>query len=329
MWERYNLKVSVEIGRKIDIISIQKILQKRGDKVSTPTVFISYSHDGEDFEKWVLKLATNLRDHGVNAILDQWDLRLGTDLSFFMENGLTSSNLILCICSESYVQKVNYGTNGAGYEGMILRQSLLRDAKLEYIIPIVRNNPSANKVPLALGSKNYIDFSDDSQYFANYQILLARIHGEDIKKKPPLGENPFSSSISTQIEIKTKIESVLYHSPEMDGVVTFQYDNNNGIYTVGSGEYAFDTRWSRSGTNSIHAYGLIGFRSDISNFPQIDELLSFNFSSRVRTTHTGQIVIFENMSHHFVAIKMGAVKSSNHGSPKDEMTFEYHIYAPL
>lgn len=304
-------------------------IQKRGSNMDAPNVFISYSHDGSNLKGWVLKLASDLRSHGVNAILDQWDLRLGSDLRFFMENGLSSSNLIICICSENYVRKVDSGTNGAGYEAMIMTQSLLQNAKQEYIIPVIRDNPSANKVPRALGSKNYIDFSDDSQYFANYQVLLERIYGEDIKKKPPLGENPFSPSLSTQIEIKTKIESVLYHSPEMGGVVTFQYDNNNGIYTVGSGEYAFDTRWSRSGTNSIHAYGLIGFRTDISNFPQIDELLSFNFSSRVRTIHTGQIVIFENMSHHFVAIKMGAVKSSNHGSPKDEMTFEYHIYAPL
>lgn len=151
--------------------------------MDTPTVFISYSHDGDDFEKWVLKLATNLRSHGVNVILDQWDLRLGSDLRFFMENGLSSSNLVLCICSENYVQKVNSGSNGAGYEGMIMTQALLRNAKQEHIIPIVRNNQSANKVPLAFGSKNYINFSDDSQYIVTYQKLLERIYGEDIKKE--------------------------------------------------------------------------------------------------------------------------------------------------
>ena len=43
--------------------------------MDNPTVFISYSHDNEDHKSWVLKLASDLRSHGVNAILDQWDLR--------------------------------------------------------------------------------------------------------------------------------------------------------------------------------------------------------------------------------------------------------------
>ncbi len=44
-----------------------------------PKVFISYSHDSDEHKKWVLNLATKLRRHGVDAILDQWDLRIGQD----------------------------------------------------------------------------------------------------------------------------------------------------------------------------------------------------------------------------------------------------------
>lgn len=136
--------------------------------MDNPTVFISYSHDDTQHEAWVLKLATDLSSHGVNAIFDQWDLRLGSDLRFFMENGLSASNLVLCICSEMYVQKVNSGIGGAGYEGMIMSQSLLSNANSEFVISIVRNNSSLQKVPLVFGSKLYIDFSDDAQYVAKY-----------------------------------------------------------------------------------------------------------------------------------------------------------------
>lgn len=152
--------------------------------MENPTVFISYSHDSEKHKAWVLKLATNLRSHGVNAILDQWDLRLGTDLRFFMENGLSSAALVLCICSKNYVQKVNVGAGGSGYEGMIMTQSLLQNTNINYIIPIVRNNDSLQKVPLALGSKLYVDFSDDTQYVARYQEVLERIYSEDVKRTP-------------------------------------------------------------------------------------------------------------------------------------------------
>ena len=297
--------------------------------MDNPTVFISYSHDNVQHEEWVLKLATDLRSHGVNTILDQWDLRLGSDLRFFMENGLSASNLVLCICSEEYVKKVNSGLGGAGYEGMIMSQSFLSNANTEFVVSIVRNNPATQKVPLVYGSKLYIDFSDDAQYVAKYLELLERIHGEDSKKKPPLGENPFSTKLSEAIEVKIKIETVLYHSPAMDGTVVFRFDNNNEIYTIGNGEYAFDTRWSRCGNNSIYAMGLIGFKPEAEEFPpKLDTLLSYDFSSRTRTIKTGQIVIFENLNRHFAAVRLGPIKSSSHGNLYDEMTFEYHIYYP-
>ena len=294
--------------------------------MDSPNVFISYSHDSDEHKAWVLKLASDLRSHGVNAILDIWDLRLGSDLRFFMENGLSEANLVLCICSEQYVKKVDSGKGGSGYEGMIMTQSFLKNANTEFIISIVRNNTAVQKVPLAFGSKLYIDFSDDSQYVARYQELLERIYGEDSKKKPPLGKNPFSDELGRQIELKTRIGSVKYHSHSMNGTVVFRFDNNNGKYLLGDGEYLFETHWSRSGNNCIHVYGRIGFDVDVTDFPSIDILPMLDFSSRTRTIRTGQIVVFENQYNHFLAIKLGTVKSSGHGYPYDEMTFEYHIY---
>lgn len=306
--------------------SVVELKKNRGN-MENPTVFISYSHDNDAHKAWVLKLATDLRSHGVNAILDQWDLRVGSDLRFFMEQGLSEANLVLCICSKAYVDKFNSGNGGSGYEGAIMTQPLLRDAKTDYIISIVRNNESDKKVPTALGSKRYIDFSNDDEYIARYQELLERIYGEDSKKKPPLGKSPFSNDISQKIEIKTKIESVQYHSPTMDGKVSFRFDNNNGIYWIGNGDYLFETRWSRAGNDSIHAYGLIGYRVGESEFPAPELLPSYDFSSRSRTISTGQIVVFENLHRHFAAVKLGMVKSSSHGYPCDEMLFEYHIYS--
>ena len=74
---------------------------------------------------------------------------------------------------------------------MIIAQPLLSNASTEFIIPIVKSTPSSQKVPLALCSKYYIDFSDDVQYFSRYQYLISRIYDEDSKEKTPLGKNPF------------------------------------------------------------------------------------------------------------------------------------------
>lgn len=50
--------------------------------IEHPKVFISYSHDSEEHKEWVLELATNLRKHGIDVILDQWELAVGKDLRF-------------------------------------------------------------------------------------------------------------------------------------------------------------------------------------------------------------------------------------------------------
>ncbi|QDK35541.1 MULTISPECIES: toll/interleukin-1 receptor domain-containing protein [Sphingomonadaceae] len=52
-----------------------------------PRLFISYSHDDQAHKDWVLMLATRLVANGVDVLLDQWDMRLGSDLSAVSTNG--------------------------------------------------------------------------------------------------------------------------------------------------------------------------------------------------------------------------------------------------
>ena len=171
-------------------------------------LFISYSHDNAEHKEWVAKLASNLRSHGVDVILDQWDLRLGDDLPFFMENGLSKSNLVLVICSSLYVEKANIGICGTGYEKRILSSDMLSGEKKNFIIPIIRNNDQ-KQVPNFLKGLLYIDFSSDEDYISQYRQLLARIYDEDIKGKPALGTNPFDTySLSDSISRKLELEKI-------------------------------------------------------------------------------------------------------------------------
>lgn len=52
--------------------------------MEAPTVFISYSHDSEAHKAGILRFATDLRNNGVDATLDQWDLAIGQDTAAFM-----------------------------------------------------------------------------------------------------------------------------------------------------------------------------------------------------------------------------------------------------
>lgn len=53
--------------------------------MKNPKVFISYSWSSPQHEQWVINLATELRQAGVDVILDKWDLKEGHDAIAFIK----------------------------------------------------------------------------------------------------------------------------------------------------------------------------------------------------------------------------------------------------
>jgi len=167
--------------------------------MNIPKAFISYSHDTQEHKKWVLELASRLRNNGIDAILDQFELRPGDDLPHFMETHLASSERILMICSEKYVQKANKGEGGVGYEKMIITSNLMKRIDENKIIPIIKQN-TTKEVPTFLKSKLYIDFSKKDDFEFSYDDLVRAIHNTPLFKKPPVGNNPFTPLEKTDLD---------------------------------------------------------------------------------------------------------------------------------
>lgn len=159
--------------------------------MSIPKVFISYSHDSQEHKKWVLDLATRLRGGGVDAIIDQWELRPGDDLPHFMETHLADSDYVIMVCSDTYVEKANKGVGGVGYEKMIITADLLANIDSNKIIPIIRQSGSHN-VPTFLKTKLFIDFSRTSDYEYSFDELVRTFHDAPLFEKPEIGNNPFT-----------------------------------------------------------------------------------------------------------------------------------------
>ena len=155
-----------------------------------PKVFISYSHDSAAHKQWVLEFATTLRNRGVDAILDQWDLKPGDDLPEFMEQNLVSADFAIMVCTKRYVAKANAGEGGVGYEKMIMTSSSLTKISDNKVIPIVRENGEP-KVPTFLKTKLYIEFSNDEDIEFSLDELLRVILNAPLYKKPEIGKDPF------------------------------------------------------------------------------------------------------------------------------------------
>ena len=75
-----------------------------------PKVFISYSWSSD---RLVLELAQRLISHGVDVVLDKWELKEGQDKYAFMERCVNDPDItkVLIICDRVYAQKANNRTD--------------------------------------------------------------------------------------------------------------------------------------------------------------------------------------------------------------------------
>ncbi len=174
-----------------------------------PKVFISYSHDSPEHKQWVSELAARLRRSGIDAILDQWDLGLGDDITRFMERGIVDADRVLVICTDEYVSKANAAKGGVGYERMIVTTQLMEDLGTDKFIPIIRQASQKAKTPTFLGTRVYANFTNDRQFDAECEKLIRELHEMPIVERPPLGKNPFpSAELDPQlIEIPEEVKS--------------------------------------------------------------------------------------------------------------------------
>jgi len=169
--------------------------------MSVPKVFISYSHDSQQHKRWVLDLATMLRDFGIDAVLDQWELGPGDDLPHFMETNLANCDRVVMVCTEKYVEKANSGAGGVGYEKMIITAELIKTIDSNKVVPIIRQQ-GGHLVPTFLKSKLFVDLSQDNQFEFGFDELVRNLHGAPLFVKPPIGDKPFPTTEHSEPELQ-------------------------------------------------------------------------------------------------------------------------------
>jgi hypothetical protein len=155
-----------------------------------PKVFISYSWDNESHKDWVLYLATKLLLNGVDVFLDVWDLGVGKDKDFFMENSVRESDKVLLIMTPNYKIKAENRKGGVGNEISMIKAEKFSCQETEKFIPIVRQGNRNECTPLFVKSLVDIDMSIEDNFEINFEELLRTIYGEPKYEKPPLGKKP-------------------------------------------------------------------------------------------------------------------------------------------
>ena len=154
-----------------------------------PRALLSYSWDGEEHNTWVLEFAERLQGDGIQILLDHWHLQPGDDRLHFMEQGVSTSDFVIVVCTPSYAEKANRRQGGVGYESMVITGELAQHMLTNKFIPVLRNGSWANSLPAYLQSRIGVDLSGDPYSSAQYEQLLRVLHGEPIQP-PRIGPKP-------------------------------------------------------------------------------------------------------------------------------------------
>ena len=154
------------------------------------SVFISYSWDSESHKQWVLNLADRLCAAGIYVYLDQYDLRMGKDMTRFMENTLNKADRILVIGTPKYKERAMERKKGVGFEYSIISADLMNNLDTDRFIPILRVGPNEDALPPLLQSRIGAFMDNDDNFDKVFEELVHEIYNMPKVQRPPLGAMP-------------------------------------------------------------------------------------------------------------------------------------------
>ena len=147
--------------------------------MSTPAVFICYSHDSPEHRARIKALADRLVEDGLNVLLDQYLPPGGPPEGWatWMENSLEAADKVLVVCTQTYLrryQKKEAPRKGKGvtWEGAIFKQALYdaQDISDKFAAVIFAPEDEAF-IPSVLRERNWYLPADGAGYEQLYRFL--------------------------------------------------------------------------------------------------------------------------------------------------------------
>jgi SEFIR domain-containing protein len=176
---------------------------------SNPKAFISYSWSSHEHQTWVLNLATQLRENGVDVTVDKWDLKEGHDAIKFMEKMVTDPEIkkVIVVLDRTYAEKADGRKGGVGTETQIISPEIYAKADQDKFVGVASETGEDGKpsLPSFYKSRIYIDLSQSDIYAANFEQLLRWIYDKPAHPKPPLGKRPeFLNANAVQLPTRSR-----------------------------------------------------------------------------------------------------------------------------
>lgn len=197
--------------------------------MTAPKLFMSYSWSNATHEQWVVDLATELRESGIDVILDKWDLKEGHDAISFMEQMVTNPEIkkVAIVSDQTYATKADGRAGGVGTETQIISREVYENQSQEKFVAVVSEKDDQGKpfLPTYYKSRIYIDLSEPDKYIENFEKLQRWVFDKPLYQKPALGERPAflsdgeHTSLGTTPAFKRCIDAIKNSKPYAAGAL--------------------------------------------------------------------------------------------------------------
>lgn len=174
-------------------------------------VFISYSWDNPEHQKWVCSLADIINSKGGNAIVDRIHLKYGGHIKTFMLKSILEVDIVLIILTPKYKSKAENLEGGVGYEYNIINEELFKVITTnEKFIPIIREGNLETSVTTFLRGFKCVDLRKEVEYENNLQLLIDQIistkpmQSHIINHTAPIMDKEYKDLTFVTSEIKEK-----------------------------------------------------------------------------------------------------------------------------
>jgi len=158
--------------------------------MTTPTVFISYSHDSPEHADRVLALADRLRQDGIDCTIDQYETAPAEGWPKWMDRQIAKSDFVILVCTETYYRRVMGEEEpgkgrGVKWESTLTYQHIYDDdSKMTRFIPVLFESGKDEYIPTPLRGATYYYVQTER----GYEDLLRRLSNQPRVTKPELGK---------------------------------------------------------------------------------------------------------------------------------------------
>lgn len=164
------------------LVRFKRFVDSLEHRPQTPSCFISYAREDLEFEQWIRGLTFDLRNAGIDAILDVLhNQEPGKDIGRFIERYIPNSDFIIVVGTPKYMQNIANSnaskTHVVAIEYDLIRNRLMEnEARKQSILPILLKGKREESFPPFLQRSVYVDFNQKESYFIGLFQLIMKIH---------------------------------------------------------------------------------------------------------------------------------------------------------